>query len=141
MAAKLPVVLQDGTRSYVYGVDLISASDGAGNQAYFSDDGLGSTTDLTDGTGAVTDTYSYDVFGAVRARTGTSAHQWEFTGERPRGRGRGARALTPLRGAPTIVAGRARRGASGALYPQSAQAGLNARLRVWHLGTVSAQRC
>ncbi len=35
---------------------------------------------LTNGS-AVTDTYSYDVFGAVRSQTGTSADYWLFTGE------------------------------------------------------------
>jgi RHS repeat-associated protein len=29
----------------------------------------------------VTDTYTYDVLGAVRSRTGTSANEWRFTGE------------------------------------------------------------
>ncbi len=36
---------------------------------------------LTDGTGAVIDTFAYDVFGAVTARTGTTATVWKFTGE------------------------------------------------------------
>ena len=62
------MVLQDGARTYVYGLDLISATDGSGNQAYFSYDALGSVSDLTDGTGAVTDSYTYDVFGALTAQ-------------------------------------------------------------------------
>jgi uncharacterized protein RhaS with RHS repeats len=45
--------------------DLISATDGVGDQTYFSYDGLGSTTDLTDGAGLVTESYEYDVFGGV----------------------------------------------------------------------------
>ena len=77
----LPVVLDDGTNQYVYGLDLISATDASDDQTYFTYDGLGSTTALTDDTGAVTDTYAYDVFGSVRSRTGTSANIWEFTGE------------------------------------------------------------
>jgi YD repeat-containing protein len=44
-------------------------------------DGLGSTTGLTDGSGSVTDTYTYDAFGAVKAQTGSSANGWRFTGE------------------------------------------------------------
>ena len=79
------MVLQDGTNSLVYGLDLISSTDGAGNRTYFSYDGLGSTSDLTDAAGTVTDTYSYDVFGAVRARTGTNASPWKFTGEQEDG--------------------------------------------------------
>ncbi|MFN8575182.1 MAG: peptidoglycan DD-metalloendopeptidase family protein, partial [Gemmatimonadaceae bacterium] len=85
VASKLPLVLQDGTSTLVYGLDLISSTDGGGNQTYFSTDGLGSTTDLTNGAGAVTDTYSYDVFGAVLARTGTNASPWKFTGEQEDG--------------------------------------------------------
>ncbi len=77
----LPRVIQDGTYSYVYGLDLISMTDGSGNQHYFSYDGLGSLSDLTDGTGAVTDTFAYDVFGAVTTRTGTTPNVWKFTGE------------------------------------------------------------
>lgn len=77
----LPVILDDGTNQYVYGLDLISATDGPDNQTYFTQDGLGSTTDLTDETGTATDSYSYDVFGAVRNRTGTSTNTFQFTGQ------------------------------------------------------------
>ena len=79
--AGLPVVLQDGTNTYVYGLDLISATDGAGGQTYFTYDGLGSTTDLTNGSATVTGTYSYDVFGTIRSQTGGGANYWQFTGE------------------------------------------------------------
>ncbi len=80
-ASALPVVIQDGTYSCVYGLDLIAMTDGSGTQHYLSYDGLGSVSDLTDGTGAVTDTFVYDAFGAVTARTGTTATAWKFTGE------------------------------------------------------------
>ncbi len=79
--ASLPVVLQDGTNTYVYGLDLISATDASGAQTYFTYDGLGSATEVTDGSATVTGTYSYDVFGAIRAQTGTSGNYWQFTGE------------------------------------------------------------
>jgi len=81
VASGLPVILQDGALTYVYGPDLISATDGAGDQVYFSYDGLGSTTDLTDDIGDVVATYEYDVFGAVRASTGSAANVFQFTGE------------------------------------------------------------
>ncbi|MFQ6019243.1 MAG: RHS repeat protein, partial [Dehalococcoidia bacterium] len=71
VASGLPVVLQDGTNTYVYGLDLISATDGGGAQTYFLYDGLGSTTDLTDGSGSVIAGYAYDIFGAIRSQTGT----------------------------------------------------------------------
>jgi RHS repeat-associated protein len=79
VAAGLPVVLQDNTNTYVYGLDLISATDNAGVQTYFLYDGLGSTVNLTNGSGAATASYSYDVFGALRSGGGTN--QWLFTGE------------------------------------------------------------
>ncbi len=36
-------------------------------QTYFLYDGLGSTSDLTDGSANVVDGYTYDVFGALRS--------------------------------------------------------------------------
>lgn len=81
VASGLPVVLQDGENTYVYGLDLISATDSQGGQTYFLYDGLGSTTELLDDTGDVTDAYTYDVFGAIRASSGSSANPWLFTGE------------------------------------------------------------
>ncbi len=77
----LPVVLDDGTVQYVYGLGLISATDGSDEQTYYLTDGLGSTTDLTDDGGSVTDTYSYDVFGAVRNHVGSSTNPFQFTGQ------------------------------------------------------------
>jgi RHS repeat-associated protein len=79
-AVGLPVVLQDGTRTYVYGLDLISATDNSGVQTYFLYDGLGSTVGLADASGSLSTKYTYDAFGAVRTHTGAST-QWSFTGE------------------------------------------------------------
>jgi RHS repeat-associated protein len=76
----LPKLLQDGTNTYVYGIGLISTTDGSGNQTYPQHDGLGSTVALANGSGAITGTYSYDVFGAVRSHTGGST-EFGFTGE------------------------------------------------------------
>jgi len=39
---------------------------------YYHHDAIGSVVGLTDSTGALTDTYSYEAFGNVRARTGTN---------------------------------------------------------------------
>lgn len=89
VASGLAVVLQDGTNTgacpepsrRVYGLDLISATDGQGDQTYFLYDGLGSTTDLTDDEGDVVDGYTYDVFGPIRSQSGSSENYWLFTGE------------------------------------------------------------
>ncbi len=80
--AGLPQILKDGAGNrFVYGLDLISRTDSGGTQEYYLTDGLGSTTGLATGTGTVTDTYTYDVYGAVRSRTGTSGNEFTFTGE------------------------------------------------------------
>ena len=81
VVAGLPIVVQDDDNTYVYGLDLISATDGAGVQTYSLNDGLGSTTDLTDGSANPTDDYSYDVFGTIRSQSGSSSNYWLFTGE------------------------------------------------------------
>ncbi len=81
MAAGLPVVLQDDDNTYVYGLDLISATDSSGTQTYYLYDGLGSTTSLTDGNGSVVDGYTYDAFGDLKTQSGSSDNPWLFTGE------------------------------------------------------------
>ena len=94
VAAGLPVILKEtdshnaidghGTdNTYVYGLDLISVTDRTGAQSYFQRDGLGSTANMTDGSGSTTATYAYDVFGAIRSESGTGpgANEWRFTGE------------------------------------------------------------
>lgn len=60
---------------------MISATDGSRNQVYYSYDALGSVSDLTNGSGTVIDSYTYDVFGALRSHTGSSGSYWLFTGE------------------------------------------------------------
>lgn len=88
--AGLPVVLQDTrtpkngtpvTTTYLYGLGLISETSGAGVTSYYLADGLGSTTQLTDSAGAVTDSYSYDVFGTARTTTGTTPNDFRYTGQ------------------------------------------------------------
>ena len=77
-----PVILRDSAGNrYLYGLDLISVSDSANTKTYYHADGLGSTTAITSATGAVVKTYQYDVFGAVRAQTGTQPNEFTFTGE------------------------------------------------------------
>ncbi len=89
--ASPPVVVQDTTRSgtgtllgansYVYGLDLLSATDNNNVTTYFLQDGLGSTTGLTNSSGTMTDSYTYDAFGATKTHTGTSTSVWQFAGE------------------------------------------------------------
>jgi RHS repeat-associated protein len=79
--AGLPIVLIDGERAYWYGLDLIASIDADGVATYYTYDGLGSTSELTDEGNSMTDTYSYDVFGAVRDSSGSADNVWQFTGE------------------------------------------------------------
>ena len=66
--------------SYVYGYDLIGKLQG--NQpSFYHVDGLGSTRVLTNGLGAVTDSYSYDAFGNSIVSTGGSNNAYLFAGE------------------------------------------------------------
>ena len=89
-AAGLPVILQDvrmpvggsaTTTTYLYGLSLIAETDNAGTTHFYLGDGLGSTTQLVESDGDVANTYTYDVWGALRSTTGTTANQFDFTGE------------------------------------------------------------
>jgi RHS repeat-associated protein len=80
VAAGLPVILQDGTNTYVYGLGLISTYDGDA-LTYRLTDGLGSTVNLCDASGNVLVTYAYDAFGGIRSQSSFSANYHLFTGE------------------------------------------------------------
>jgi RHS repeat-associated protein len=54
---------------------------GASETHYYLTDGLGSTLALTDEAGDIVNTYDYDVFGALRAETGSQANDFTFAGE------------------------------------------------------------
>lgn len=71
-------------RVYAYGHDLISQQQFTGSGwalSFFGYDGHGNTRFLTDANANVTDTYDYDAFGNLTARTGTTANHYLFTGE------------------------------------------------------------
>ena len=52
-------------------------TDGAAAQTYYLYDGLGSTTDLTDGSGNSVASYGYGVFGVIRSQSGSSGNHIE----------------------------------------------------------------
>ena len=82
VAGGLPMLLQDGTNTYVYGATgMLYFVDGSGNPQYRLTDGLGSTAAMANSGGTVTDTWTYDVFGAVRSHSGSSGTQCLFAGE------------------------------------------------------------
>jgi RHS repeat-associated protein len=66
--------------AFVYGDDLISMARG-GQTAFYHFDAVGSTRLLTDLAGAVTDTYDYDAFGTLLARTGSTDNPFLFAGQ------------------------------------------------------------
>ena len=81
-----PQVLEERTDSgsliaaYTIGNDLICMNR-AGVDSYYHYDGLGSTGELTDAAGLVTDTYDYEAFGEKIASTGSTQNAFLFTGE------------------------------------------------------------
>jgi RHS repeat-associated protein len=66
--------------SYVYGDDLVSQNR-IGVLSFYHYDGLGSVRQLSNSSGQVTDSYTYDAFGTVLASTGSTQNNYLFTGE------------------------------------------------------------
>jgi choice-of-anchor A domain-containing protein/RHS repeat-associated protein len=67
-------------RSYVYGLQRIALRDATGLH-YYGMDGHSGVRQLFDATGAVSDTYQYDAYGNVLARTGTTENPFTYRGE------------------------------------------------------------
>jgi len=65
---------------YVYGNDLISQQRGS-DLTFYLVDGLGSTRVLTDGSGNVASTYTYEAFGELISDTGNVENKYRFAGE------------------------------------------------------------
>lgn len=69
-----------GTSSFVWGTRLLETVED-GTPRFHLLDGLGSTRQLTDSTGAVTDSFEYEAYGALLSRSGTSGARFRFAGE------------------------------------------------------------
>jgi RHS repeat-associated protein len=72
------------TRTYAYGLERISENQqisAAWTPSFYGYDGHGSVRQLTDATGAVTDTYDYDAFGTLTNSTGSTPNNYLFAGE------------------------------------------------------------
>ena len=67
-------------RSYTYGLDLISQKQASG-VSFYGYDGHGSVRLLTDASGTVTDTYTYDAFGGLIGSSGTTPNVYLYAGE------------------------------------------------------------
>ncbi|MBI4492852.1 MAG: hypothetical protein HY690_08685, partial [Chloroflexi bacterium] len=80
----LPVVLDDGTRKYVWGLGLAYAVDNAGNVEVYHEDGLGSVRAITDASAQVVQTYQSDEFGVAsltQVAPGVQSQPFQYTGE------------------------------------------------------------
>lgn len=72
-------------RQYTYGNTIVSQRQRIGGNwtaSFYSFDGHGSVRQLTDGSGVVTDTYTYDAFGKLITRTGATPNAYLYAGER-----------------------------------------------------------
>lgn len=68
------------TTYMIYGLDLLYTITTTGPH-YQHHDALGSVIAITDSTGAVEQTYAFDVFGLLRAAAGSFLNRYTFTGE------------------------------------------------------------
>lgn len=76
-----PDMLSDGTADYIYGPTGPLERIQGGSATYYQQDRLGSTRAITDQTGDVVGTYTYDAFGNPTASTGTTANPLGYTGQ------------------------------------------------------------
>jgi large repetitive protein len=65
---------------YTYGLGLVRSRQG-NTQQFFHSDGLGSTRQLTNPTGQVTDSYNFDAYGQLLSRTGNANNPYLFAGQ------------------------------------------------------------
>jgi RHS repeat-associated protein len=71
-------------RQYTHGLMRVSQRQNIGGTwttSYYGYDGFGSTRQLLDGAGVVTDTFAFDGFGNLVVRTGTTPNQYLYRGE------------------------------------------------------------
>jgi RHS repeat-associated protein len=76
----LPVLLEDGTRRYIWGLGLAYEVEGSTALVYHVD-GLGSVRAITNSSKAVVQTYESDEFGVPIVASGGSTQPFGFTGE------------------------------------------------------------
>lgn len=82
-AEGLPLLLVDGTTNYIYGPGGLPLEQitSAGAVTYYHHDQLGSTRVLTNSSGQVVATYTYDPYGKVTGSTGTASNPFAYAGE------------------------------------------------------------
>jgi RHS repeat-associated protein len=83
IAASTPLLLSDGTNSYIYGPNNLplESISSAGDVEYYHHDQLGSTTLLTSASGAKVATYTYDSYGLITKHTGAAINPLLYAGQ------------------------------------------------------------
>ena len=78
-----PPAADRGSTNYIYGADgqPVEQLDASGTAMYLQQDQLGSTRTLTDATGALAATYSYDAYGNTTSHTGTASTPLQYQGQ------------------------------------------------------------
>ena len=81
--SSLPLLLSDGTNSYIYGPRNlpIEQIDSSGNATYYHHDQLGSTRLLTNSTGNTAATFDYNAFGNLTSSTGSATTPLGYAGQ------------------------------------------------------------
>ena len=72
-------------RQYTYGNSIVSQRQLIGGNwvgSFYNTDGQGNVRQLTNESGVVTDTYTYDAFGKLLSQTGTTPNVYQYSGER-----------------------------------------------------------
>ncbi|PZS08690.1 MAG: hypothetical protein DLM70_02380, partial [Chloroflexi bacterium] len=83
VAEGLPLLVQDGSTSYVTGVGGVPLEQIGANSTvyYYYQDQLGSTRALLDGSGNTVDTYAYNPYGNLSSSTGSVANPFKYAGQ------------------------------------------------------------
>ena len=83
LAEKLPLILNDGSNSYVYGPGglVVEQISGEGSALYAHHDQQGSTRMLTNATGENVGSVTYDAYGNVLGRTGAATSALGYDGQ------------------------------------------------------------
>ena len=66
---------------YNYGLGLVSRTDASGSAVYYAFDAVGSTSVLTNSTGAIVNSYAYDPFGNSLSKSETVPNPFQYVGE------------------------------------------------------------
>ncbi len=81
VAAKLPVILDDGSGQYLYGPQGLVAKITPSGTFYYLADSQGSVLAIVSSSGAVVQNYAYDMYGAVTSQSGSLGSEQQFAGQ------------------------------------------------------------